>query len=812
MICVYTFKAFPLPTDLPTSVDFICFENSVNSAHWIQHPLPIDVLPFSEVRQEKIVKLLPWKYLAEYDYAIYVSSEQDIPKALLLLKKIDNDPHKDVYLFSEDSVDKQFYLELNRGNLNVRSQLQKYLASSKYEPKFFHNTECIAFNNRSSDFKQFSINWMNETLRESLNDEVSFSWLLSFSTLDVCECRYEVADADCFFKIVIPNYNNGIALEKCVESILSQSFKSFRIVIVDDCSTDESVDIAKRYANEYPEQIYFISTKQRSYSGHARNVGATFNEFTSKYTWFVDGDDLLYKDSVLKDLFEKASITNADLISFDCAYVKDSKPDIKKFSIPDFSNSDIALTQFGIAPWHRIVKTDKVVPFFENCIRRQDLATVFRQYANCESVAHLDKVCYIYNARDYASLSEPLWSLENVYLELMRQSEKLPSEYSHVIQRYLAKYPKVFGWLDKEKLLSQRVVAMASYPLRKDGMLKVMKQLLPQCDHFCLYLNEYDTIPNEINELFPTKEDRLKVTIEIGGENLKDYGKFFWWKRFPGYYLTVDDDLEYPDDYVEKLASRMSDFKDNAVLGLHGNDFTIVDDSFVVKKQCHAFLSEQKHDEPVDCLGTGAGCYYPAKCSFEWTDIIKHYHADNDLDMSMSILAKSEGKMLYRIASRKNFVKMNSKGVNYINPLADIHFAWEKRYLQYDFWLHKSSSNTKCAFCCLPYDKVDLETADLLSEIRKEQAKQGVDFYFVPIEERPLLKDSVQSYFVKFELVKKFISHYSEVSIYPIMEKDQPFDFTKDNVDEILSKIWKIKDKKLKRISDKILKANLRKM
>lgn len=810
MTCIYTFEAFPLPADvLKASVDFVCFANKAQYDGWIEKQLPFDILSFSSIRQEKIVKILPWKYLVEYDYAIWCESQDSVVEALTILKSISSDPYKDVYLFEDSAIDRDFYLSLYKGNLNVKSQLEKYLSLNSYNPQNFYLTNLIAFNNKSSDFKKLSINWMNETLKESLNDEISFSWLLSITNLNVCYCKHKI-DADCFFKIVIPNYNNGLALEKCIQSILSQSFKSFKIVIVDDCSTDESIDIAKRYAEDYPEQIYFVSTGRRSYSGKARNVGRDFNPFTSKYTWFVDGDDMLYKDTVLKDLFEKASITDADLISFDCSYVKGNKPTVKKFSVPDFSDCNKVLEQFGIAPWHRIVKTEKVASFFENCTRRQDLATVFRQYANCDKIVHLNKVCYIYNVRDYATLHEPVWSLERVYLEMMKQSRELPEKYSKTILHYFEKYPKIFGWLDEEKLKSQKVVAMASYPLRKDGMMKVFNKLFPQCDHFCLYLNEYEQIPDEFVNL--SKEEKLRITIEIGGENLKDYGKFFWWKKFPGYYLTVDDDLEYPDDYVEKLTSRMPDFKNNAVLGGHGNDFTVVDNSFVSKKHCHSFLAKEIHDVPVDCLGTGVACFYPDSFSFKWSDIVENHHKDNDLDMSVSILVKSESKMLYRFASKKDFVGMNEEGINFVNPLADIHFAWEKRFLQYDFWLQKDSANKKCSYCVLPYNKVDLNLNNQLSKIRKEQAEQGIDFYFIPIEERPLLADAMQSYFVKFEFVKKFIDRYDNVSVYPIGEKDLSFDFTKENADEIVRKIWKIKDKNLKRMSDKILKANLRKV
>lgn len=805
MICIYTFKAFSISIDIPKTIDFVCFKNELSDKCWIQRQLPDDILSFSEIRQEKILKILPWKYLTEYDYAIWVSSEKDILKALLLLKNIEKNLYKDVYLFPEDSISKDTHSILNQNNLNVKSQLQKYKSLSKYNPSFFHNTDCIAFNVNSMDFKEFSIKWMNETLKESLNDEVSFSWLLSFSSLNVCECRYEVVDADCFFKIVIPNYNNGYELEKCLDSILSQSFRSFKIVIVDDCSTDNSLDIAKRYAENYPDIVFLTYTNERSYSGKARNVGIDFKEFTSKYTWFVDGDDILYKDSVLKDLYEKASITNADLISFDCVYVKDNKPKIHKFSIPDFSSSSV-LDQLGIAPWHRIIKTEKAVYFFENCTRRQDLATIFRQYANCNTFAHLDKVCYIYHLCDYAKLVEPIWSIQNVYCTLIDQSRSLPEKYSKAILAYLEKYPKIFGDFDYDKIKSQVVVAMASYPLRKKGMLSVFKQLFKQCDYFCVYLNEYQEIPQEFMKI--DENDKKRLSIEILSENLKDYGKFFWFKKFQGYYLTVDDDLDYPENYCKAMISKLEQFKKKAVVGMHGNDFDVVDSRFVVKKHCHAFLAEEKYDVPIDCIGTGAAAFYPENLDFSFLNVLRHFRQNNDLDISISILCKENGAMIYRIASEKNFVKMN--GQNFINPLADIHFAWEKRYVQYDFWLHKDKMLKKCAFSCIRSNEVDFMKVNWFDELKRTYAKEDVDFYVIPIEDKKVLDNSNNLFFAKFEFVKKFLNHYSVVSIHPLKEKEVKFDFTRENVDEIFRKIEEFKVKNPKRISDRIFAANLK--
>ena len=807
MICIYTFEAFSFPTDISASVDFVCFQNSLEYNKWIQKPLPLDILAFSTIRQSKIIKLLPWKYLTEYDYAIYVSSEQDIQKALLLIKSISKDPQKDVYLFSDQRISNTF-----SENLNVQSQLEKYSSTPRFSIDSFQDTSVIGFNNRSVDFKRFSISWMNETLKESLVDEISFSWLLLVSNLNVCEVS-ETASYDTFFKIVIPNYNNGSALEECLQSILNQTFQNFKIVIVDDCSTDISKSTAKQYAEEYPDKIYLLENEYTQYSGHARNVGTNFNKFSSNYTWFVDGDDKLYSNNVLKLLYEKVCISHADLISFDCVYSKNRAKDteIKHFTIPDFSNPKAALDQFGIAPWHRIVKTEKVVQFFENCIRRQDLATVFRQYANCKSISHLNQICYLYNSRDYGSLSEQIWSRQSVFIEMKRQisDKSLPKEIRETIDTYLKKYPKVFGPFEEKNPDEQIVVALASFPPRKEGMLKVVKQMLPQCDYLCLYLNEYEEVPQEIIDL--PDEDVNRISIIVNGENYKDYGKFYWFGKFPGYYLTVDDDLSYPKDYCEKEVAALKKLgRDKAVVGMHGNDFTIIDDAFVVKKTCHSFVDEEKMAVPIDCMGTGAGCFYPAALKFRFRDLEKEYFADNDLDMAVSIFCKNEGKMLFRIPSKKKFVGTN--GCNLINPLAKIHFAWEKRYVQYDKWLKRSTSNEACALCCLPSKELTFEMLDVLYGIETAYKSKNVDFFFIPLEDNALLENSDEMRFVKFEFVKKFLNEYKTVSIHPLKEKELEFVFERSTADQELEKIWKVKAKKLKRMSDKILKANLKKV
>lgn len=53
---------------------------------------------------------------------------------------------------------------------------------------------------------------------------------------------------------------------------------------------------------------------------------------------------------------------------------------------------------------------------------------------------------------------------------------------------------------------------MASFPLRKTGMLNTIQALLPQCDIFCLWLNEYDEVPDEIKDI---QKQSSKLIVKI---------------------------------------------------------------------------------------------------------------------------------------------------------------------------------------------------------------------------------------------------------------------------------------------------------
>ena len=72
--------------------------------------------------------------------------------------------------------------------------------------------------------------------------------------------------------VIVPNYNSGIYIKKCLDSLLEQEYKVNEIIVVDDCSTDESKKIVKEYTKKNDKIILLENGKNMGVS-YSRNRG-----------------------------------------------------------------------------------------------------------------------------------------------------------------------------------------------------------------------------------------------------------------------------------------------------------------------------------------------------------------------------------------------------------------------------------------------------------------------------------------------------------------------------------------------------------
>ena len=88
--------------------------------------------------------------------------------------------------------------------------------------------------------------------------------------------------------VVVPIYNVEQYLEQCLDSLLYQTVRNHKVILVDDGSKDSSGEIADRYVNKYPE-LFTVIHKQNAGLGAARNTAMPY--VTTPYVTFLDSDD-----------------------------------------------------------------------------------------------------------------------------------------------------------------------------------------------------------------------------------------------------------------------------------------------------------------------------------------------------------------------------------------------------------------------------------------------------------------------------------------------------------------------------------------
>lgn len=97
-----------------------------------------------------------------------------------------------------------------------------------------------------------------------------------------------------FFSIIIPTYNTEQYIERCLESCINQTFKDIEIIVIDDCSNDNSLATILHYSSLYP-QIHIIKNDTNLGTFLSRIEG--IKQAKGQYTLFLDSDDLLKSDT-----------------------------------------------------------------------------------------------------------------------------------------------------------------------------------------------------------------------------------------------------------------------------------------------------------------------------------------------------------------------------------------------------------------------------------------------------------------------------------------------------------------------------------
>ena len=218
--------------------------------------------------------------------------------------------------------------------------------------------------------------------------------------------------------VIVPVYNAEKYLQKCLDSILEQTYQNLEIIIINDGSTDNSGQICQEYEKQDDRIIYI--EKENSGVSDTRNAG--MNRMTGTYITFVDSDDWL-EPNYVKFLYEKLIEHQADIVVGNYTSFNESnsvfyfhtsadyyeKVYDNKSIIPCLYDAKELLKSALIVPWGKIYKKE-IIANFRFPIDRigEDALFNLKALLDSKKVVYVNKSAYIYRVRE-GSLSNT-WS------------------------------------------------------------------------------------------------------------------------------------------------------------------------------------------------------------------------------------------------------------------------------------------------------------------------------------------------------------------------------------------------------------------
>lgn len=218
--------------------------------------------------------------------------------------------------------------------------------------------------------------------------------------------------------VIVPIYNASKYLSRSIESILNQSYDNLEIILIDDCSTDNSKDIIKNYALKDSRIKPFYSELNQGVS-KSRNIG--LKSVSGDYVMFMDADDYIVKD-MIKIMLEKAIKYNSDMIDsyhliiYNNKTFLEHKPLKKDLILGNKDNIEMITKSSYITGKLINTKLLKGLLFNENLRRYEDLVFEHELKLRVNNYCLIKDVLYYYY-QVTGSLINTLGEKHKVYLE-----------------------------------------------------------------------------------------------------------------------------------------------------------------------------------------------------------------------------------------------------------------------------------------------------------------------------------------------------------------------------------------------------------
>lgn len=204
-------------------------------------------------------------------------------------------------------------------------------------------------------------------------------------------------------------YNSEKFIDRAIQSLLNQTYKNFEIILVNDCSTDQTLLVCEKYIKS---NIKLLDLDKNLGVSNARNIG--LQNAKGEYVLFLDSDDWLDRNTLY---LLNENIKNSDMLVYGVVYNRNDKqvaqplPTIGKFSVTNLFSMESTLFDVSILHWVTnkvfnlsIIRKNNLL-FDQTLKMGEDLDFCMKYLEKIKFITVLDKYLYYYDRTNNKSLT-----------------------------------------------------------------------------------------------------------------------------------------------------------------------------------------------------------------------------------------------------------------------------------------------------------------------------------------------------------------------------------------------------------------------
>ena len=207
--------------------------------------------------------------------------------------------------------------------------------------------------------------------------------------------------------VIIPVYQVSDYIERCLLSVMNQTYKNIECIIVDDCSHDDSIEKCRRLIADYEGPIKFQILRHEVNRGLSATRNTGTKAATGEYLYYLDSDDYISSDCIEKLTSYVNKDDSIEMVQGGCLRIENGKEDLWKCSEIRLFNNDEVRKQYQLgtlngAVWNKLLKRTFVVDhqlYNKEGLINEDLLWSFYLVKNLKNAQLCNTITYYYLIR-----------------------------------------------------------------------------------------------------------------------------------------------------------------------------------------------------------------------------------------------------------------------------------------------------------------------------------------------------------------------------------------------------------------------------